>query len=423
MHAAPRVAPHPVVYTILTVPFGASSGFVSVALAFLATKSGLTVEDGAALVAASLFPNVWKFFWAPIADTTLTRRRWYLVAAGTVAATMFAMALVPLGPATLGLMKTLVLASSFAATFLGFAIEGLIAHVTPEEQRGRVSGWFQAGNLGGSGLGGGLGLWLLEHAPAPWMAGLALATTLLACSTALFALPDVPAEPRAGSVVASVRHVAADLWEVARSRGGRLAAVLCFVPLGTGAASGVLAQASVAAQWGAGEREVALVQGLLTGFVAMAGCLAGGFACSRWLGGRAAYAAFGTAMALSTAIAAVLPATVGVFVGFNLVYAFITGLSYAAFSAFVLDAIGAGHAATKYNGFASLSNAPIWYTGLLLARAETTWGPRGMLLAESALGVVGLALFGLASWLVRGSTPDERRVEAEGTAPSELDRA
>jgi MFS family permease len=125
MHAAPRAAPHPVVYTIFTVPFGASSGFVSVALAFLATKSGLTVEDGAALVAASLFPNVWTFFWAPIADTTLTRRRWYLVAAGTVAATTFAMALVPLGPATLGLMKALVLASSFAATFLGFAIEGL----------------------------------------------------------------------------------------------------------------------------------------------------------------------------------------------------------------------------------------------------------------------------------------------------------
>jgi hypothetical protein len=190
------------------------------------------------------------------------------------------------------------------------------------------------------------------------------------------------------------------------------------VPIGTGAASGVLAQASVAAQWGAGEREVALVQGLLTGFVAMAGCLAGGFACSRWLGGRAAYAAFGAAMAASTAIAAALPATVFVFVGFNLVYAFITGLSYAAFSAFVLDAIGAGHAATKYNGFASLSNAPIWYTGLLLARAETTWGPRGMLLAETALGVLGLALFGLATRVVRD--PSAKRPQSD--PPIEVDR-
>ena len=74
--------------------------------------------------------------------------------AGQCAVGMFAMAAVPLGPSTLGLMSLIVLATSVAATFLGFAVEAMIAHLTPAADRGRVSGWFQAGNLGGVGLGG-----------------------------------------------------------------------------------------------------------------------------------------------------------------------------------------------------------------------------------------------------------------------------
>jgi PAT family beta-lactamase induction signal transducer AmpG len=396
-----RAPPHPFLYTLLIVPFGASSGFVTVALAFLATKHGLSVEQGAGLVAAQLFPHVWKFFWAPIADTTLTRKRWYLISVLSVATTMAAMAVVPLGPSTLGVMTALVLVNSFGATFVGFSVEGLIAHLTPPDHRGRVSGYFQAGNLGGSGLGGGLGLWLLNSVPEPWMAGVLIAAALIACGAPLIFLPDVDKEKSTGGVVVAVRHVGIDMWQVLKSPNGILCAVLCFVPVGTGAAQAVLAQSKVAALWGAGEKEVALVQGLLTGVISMIGCLVGGALCSRWLNGRVAYAVFGALMASSTALTALLPRSVEVFVGFNLLYAFITGLCYSAFSAFVLDAIGAGHAATKYNGFASLSNAPIWYTGLVLAAAETRFGANGMLFAESILGVVGIGVFLMAVLLVR----------------------
>ena len=81
-----RRPPHPIVFLVLVVPFGASFGFVSVALAFLATRSGLTVQQGAELIATGMLPNVWKFFWAPIADTTLSRKRWYLLSAVLCAA-------------------------------------------------------------------------------------------------------------------------------------------------------------------------------------------------------------------------------------------------------------------------------------------------------------------------------------------------
>ena len=47
-------SPHPFLFTLLIIPFGAVSGFVSVVLAFLATKNGLTVEEGASLIAIGM---------------------------------------------------------------------------------------------------------------------------------------------------------------------------------------------------------------------------------------------------------------------------------------------------------------------------------------------------------------------------------
>jgi hypothetical protein len=387
-----RPAPHPFVYTVLIVPFGASFGFVSVALAYLATQRGLTVQQGAVLIAVGMFPNVWKFFWAPVADTTLTRKRWYLVSSILTAVGMFAMAAVPLGPSTLRLMELAILVTAVASTFLGFAVEAMIAHLTPPADRGRVSGWFQAGNLGGTGIGGGLGLWLLTNLPAGWLAGLVLAALTLACAAVLPLLSDVPAESRGTSMAGAIRNVGVDLWQVARSPDGFLSAVLCFMPVGTGAASGVLAQSVVAAHWGAGVHAVELVQGVFTGLISMAGCIIGGYGC-KLLGSRRAYIVYGGTMAAVTAFMAFSPASPLVYVACCLAYALITGFCFAAFSGFVLDAIGAGNAATKYNGFASLSNTPIWYMGLLLAAVDTRFGPKGMLLAESACGVIGIVVF------------------------------
>lgn len=102
-------------------------------------------------------------------------------------------------------------------------------------------------------------------------------------------------------------------------------------------------------------------------------------------------------MAGVTAFMAVSPASPFVYVAGSLAYALTTGFCFAAFSGFVLDAIGAGNAATKYNGFASLSNTPIWYMGLLLAAVDTRFGPKGMLLAESACGVIGILVFSAAA--------------------------
>src|SRR5690349_9520689 len=187
--ASPR-PPHPFAYTLLIVPFGAVSGYGSVAMAFLCTRFNLSVEDGAMLIAAGMFPHVWKFLWAPVVDTTLSRKRWYHISVALCAVGITAMSAVPMSKANLPLLEVVIFTASLASTLLGMSVEGLMAHATPPDQRGRVGGWFQAGNLGGSGLGGGAGLWMATNLPSPWMAGAVLGLVFIAGSVTLRFVPE-----------------------------------------------------------------------------------------------------------------------------------------------------------------------------------------------------------------------------------------
>src|SRR2546423_8188225 len=151
---------HPFVYLVLITPFGVMSGYLTVALAYLLTQEGLSVEQVAAVVALSYVPQTWKFLWAPIADTTLNRKTWYLIGAVVSAAGIFAMGVVPAQQKWVPMLNVAVLLANIAVTFLAMSVESLMAYGTPEDQKGRAGGWFQAGNLGGNGIGGGGGVWL-----------------------------------------------------------------------------------------------------------------------------------------------------------------------------------------------------------------------------------------------------------------------
>ncbi len=415
-HPSPTfIAPHPSAFAALIIPFGAMSGFVSVSMAFLCTRHGLSVEDGALLVASGMFPHVWKFLWAPIADTTLSRKRWYLISVVLCALGITSMSAIPLSKDNLLTLQIVIFVANLASTFLGMSVEGIMAHATPPDRRGRVGGWFQAGNLGGNGLGGGAGLWLATHLDQHWMAGAILGIAFLVGSLALLCVPEVAAESRTESLPRAMFAVLVDLWQVIKTRAGLLCATLCLLPINTGAATSVLSQAEVAGKWGAGEDTVALVSGTLNGVISGLGCLFGGEVCAR-VNSRKVYAAVALIMAAVSAGMAVSPFTKTNYIVYTLAYAFVVGMSYTAFTGFVLDAIGKGAAATKYNVFASLSNTPITYMGLVLAWAQTkgtekavllkeagqaattsTIGEKTMLFTDAGAGVVGLIILGIAA--------------------------
>ncbi|MBI2377347.1 MAG: hypothetical protein HYV07_25320 [Deltaproteobacteria bacterium] len=124
---------------------------------------------------------------------------------------MIAMSAIPLGPATLTLMRIVIFTVNLATTTLGMGVEGLLAHRTHPDERGRAGGWFQAGNLGGAGIGGGAGLWLATQLPEHWMSGAVIGLVFALCAIPAFIVDDVPAESEGKAVSDAVAGVFKDL--------------------------------------------------------------------------------------------------------------------------------------------------------------------------------------------------------------------
>jgi MFS transporter, PAT family, beta-lactamase induction signal transducer AmpG len=367
-----------------------ASGYVSVTLVYLLTHAGLSIEPVAGLVALQYLPQTWKVLWAPLIDTTLSARHWYLISVLVTGLAFLTMALVPPTHQFLWLFDVLVLVSSITSTFSSMATEMLMAYNTPDHQRGRAGGWSQAGGLGGGGLGGGLALWMSQHATS-WSGGLLLAAICPLCALALryFKEPE-----RAHS---TYRHygqtllgVGRDVWTIARTRVGFLALLLFVLPIGTAAAGNLWP--AVADDWHAGADTVALVNGLLAGLIAMAGCLAGGYTCD-FMDRKSAYALFGIAQALCAVAMALGTRTPVAFVVYTSIYSFLGGCIWAAFSAATLEAIGRSSAATKYNLMACFANVPITYMTVVDGHAQGRWGSNGMLYTEALLCAGAVIVF------------------------------
>ncbi|MEJ1969395.1 MAG: MFS transporter [Rhizomicrobium sp.] len=390
--------PHPVVYLLLCTPFGAANGYLVVTLGYLLHQAGVSVGAIAGLVAISLIPQTWKVLWAPVVDTTLSSKSWYLIAALFNGGSLVVIGLFHPGPATMGIITILIFLNSLATTFLAMAAENLMAHATSDAEKGRAGGWYQAGNLGGQGIGGGAALWIAQHTAVSWLPGAAMALLFAACCGALLFIAEPPADHRHDSYAHSLWNVAVDVWNTAKSRAGYLALLICFLPIGSGAAANLWP--AVAGDWHAGADTVALVNGVLGGMVSAVGCVVGGYFCDR-MDRKAAYILFGVALAVGTLAMAAAARTEAMFIVFTLIYAFIQGFNYASFSAVVLESIGRGAAATKYNIFASLSNFPIQYVALLDGWAYERWHSNGFLAADAITGVVGIMIFYAASAATR----------------------
>ena len=92
--AAPR-STSPFTFFLLVLPYGISGGFASVPLPFVLTQAGFPVALSASIVAIGISSNIWRFLWGPVADLTLTPRRWYLLGLAAGAVTLLLMSLMP----------------------------------------------------------------------------------------------------------------------------------------------------------------------------------------------------------------------------------------------------------------------------------------------------------------------------------------
>ena len=380
---------HPAAFMILILPWGIITGYIGVAVAYFLAQAGVTTEQIAGLLALGFIPQTWKFLWAPIVDTTLNQRKWYVLSALVCGVGTLAISVIPPQASSVLLLTVVMLVTYVAGTFLCMSVESLMAYATPAREKGRAGGWLQTGNLGGSGVGGGTGLWIAMHTDKI-VAGALLGAACLSCALALRLVHEPPRLRCEGRFIHELANVLRDLWQVARSRLGFLALFIFFLPIGTGAAAGLFS--AIANDWYASADTVALVVGILGGLASTAGCITGGYLCDR-MDRKMAYGLYGLLQALAAIAMAIAPRTESMFVAFTLAYGLINGLAYAGFTAVTLEAIGLGAAATKYTVFASLSNLPIGYMTFVDGWVQTHWGSGAMLCAEAGICLTSLLAF------------------------------
>ena len=411
--AVPLRAAHPFLFLVLFIPFGAVPGFLTVALAYDLSKKGISTSDIAIVVGLSYISLIFKWLWAPLVDTLLTRKIWYVGSTVVCALGLWLAGRSAMGDhPSLTMISIMLTISNFTATLLAMAVESLMAATVPDHQRGRAGGWSQAGNLGGQGIGGGLSLWLIQSRGfSDAASGGALGLLCVLCCLALLWVDDSrPLLKVEGHVdVAahlgfggSVAAILTDLWDLLSSRIGALALLICLLPIGTGAAQNLWSP--IAAEWHASANVVAFVTGAMSGVISALGCLAGGWLCDR-IDRKTAYCAFGFLLAVTAAGMALCPRSSDQYIFWTSVYAFVVGLCYAAYCAVVLEAIGNTAAATKFSLLSSVANAPIMLMTFVDGYAQSHLGTNGMLWTEAWCGVAGIAVFVGTMALVRRGGP------------------
>ena len=395
---AERRSAHPALFFVLYFAFGVCGGFLSGAVQNVYTGHGVTYAQFGAVISIALGPQVVKVLWAPLVDTTLNPKAWFVLATGVLGTAILTASLLPVKATSLPIIAALAVVAGFAASFLGMSADSLMAHDTAPERRGAAGGWSQAGNLVGAGTGSAASLWVIGATHSLPLAALTVFGACALCSLALLFAPPSRRLPKQANYAATLALVVKDCWAVCRSRNGWLTLLLFVLPLGSG---GALQLASgIYREWRASQ-DLLASSALLGAAATGVGALVGGYLCDR-LDRKFAYALFSVFGGLAAAGAALAPLTPVWFLVFVGTYSGALGMAYAAYSAATLEAIGGGAAATKYTLFASVANVPVLIMPSVDGWVDTHLKIDAMLWTELAVALGGASIFAFVVWVSRG---------------------
>jgi len=250
-----------------------------------------------------------------------------------------------------------------------------------------AAGWFQAGNLGGVGLGGGVGLWVANHFSVT-IAGLVLCVGCIVSALVVQLIQDVK-QYKGQSIVDEVKLMGKSIAIMISIPIALFVIILICFPIGSGAAANVWS--SIAVDWKVDADTVALVTGVISGLISAVGCVVGGWFADKY-GVWWAYLGSGMVCAIVGIGMATLPYHPWVYIGGVLAYGFALGLMNAAFSAILLYAIGKKMASTKYSLLSSLGNLPVVYMTVIDSTAHDKWGSKAMLIIEGIIAILFILL-------------------------------
>ena len=384
---------NPFVIFFLVFPGGISLGFVSVALPYLLTRQGFSVAETAGIIAIGFSANLWRFIWGPIVDISLSLKKWYWIGLVACIATLLLLCYASFAFKGVVLLSIIVFVSQVAGTFTLLPVNGFMAKCIEEKKKGIASGWYQAGSLAGTGLGGGAGLWLSTHYSVI-IAGIVLCAICIVFAFSMLLIKDIQhsAEKK---ILHEIAGMGKDVFAMLKVPITLFVIILITFPIGSGGAGSLWA--AIAQEWKIDADMVALVTGILSGVVSVIGCILGGIIVDRW-GIWKAYLGAGAVCAFITLIIALMPLQPAVYIGGVLVYTFGIGLINAAFTAVILFAIGKRNVVTKFSLLVSLGNLPNVYMTAFDGWIHDKYNSRYMLLAEAAIGILSVLVI---YWLLQ----------------------
>jgi MFS family permease len=382
---------YPLTFLFLVLPYGISGGFVTITLPFILTQNGFSVSVAASITALGVSAFILYFLWAPFVDLSLSLHKWYLIGTGFCSATLLLFCLIPLNNSFTGLLTTIVMLTVIAGSISFLPVGGFLAKTVSEDKKGRASGWYMAGNLGGTGLGGGAGIWLSNHF-SYHTAIIILSVSIFTTSIALFFVPQVYAA-KDTRLKEKINMIASDIRNLIFSPIALFTMAILVMPIGIGAASNLWS--SVATDWNVNAPDiVALITGTLCGVTSIIGCAVGGWIADK-LGRWWLYFGSGLMMAAITLImgfSIFLPVT---FITGVLFYAFTLGLTFTSITNVIIKATGKGLASTKVALLSSINGIPYAYMTYFDGWLHDKYSIKLMLFGETFLGIfcVVIALF------------------------------
>lgn len=116
-------------------------GVVGLALANSLVRAGVSVHQVAAIVAATSLAFTFEFVWAPLVDSSLTRKAWYMIGAAIMCACLMAMFVIPWKESAVEALTVLSFASCGGAAIAAVAVKGIMAYDVQPERMGAASGF------------------------------------------------------------------------------------------------------------------------------------------------------------------------------------------------------------------------------------------------------------------------------------------
>ena len=374
------------------MPNGIANAIIVILMPYVLRQQGVPIDRIAEVVAIASIPNVWYFLYSPLVDLGLRRRTWILLAAA-IAGVCSALAIL-LIPASLAAVTAMLFLAGAIGSLISSANGALLTFLRPAV-RGRASGWYQAGNLGGGTVGGGVAIWLADRVSLPLLAiGSILIITVPAL--AAFLIDEIPPLRRPlGPVFVDLFR---DLKDVLRSRRVWLGLVFFLSPVSSAAVGNLIS--GLGPDYRAPAIEVMWISGIAGGLLSAFGSFIGGYVCDR-MDRMAAYVLAGLFAAVFALYLAFAPPTAWTYgLGYS-GYSIAAGFGYAVFTALVLEVLGPRrHAAgTAYSLLVSSGNLPILYMTSLDGFAYKHGAAKGLMTMDAvANGVCALLLLGVAHY-------------------------